>query len=57
MAILGCGRIGEKRAAALPRESDLTSVYDLTNARARNLAERYGRNTRVETDVEVCSLE
>jgi len=42
VAIVGCGVIGTKRAAALRSEDELVACHDLNSAAAANLSERYG---------------
>lgn len=50
VALIGCGLIGNKRAAALPENCSLTIVYDLNQARARELADKY--QTQIAEDLE-----
>src|SRR3954452_10671963 len=42
VGIIGCGLIGQKRAAALGPDSKLLAVTDLVGERAQALASRYG---------------
>jgi predicted dehydrogenase len=42
VGVVGCGRIGDKRAAALAREDELLGCYDLNAAVAADLAARHG---------------
>jgi len=42
VAIVGCGLIGAKRAAALAPEDELLACYDVNERAARDLCERYG---------------
>ena len=49
-AIIGCGFIGEKRLANLPRGS-VACVYDIDRARAERLAEKAGGGCRVAESV------
>ncbi len=42
VAIVGCGLIGAKRAAALAPQDELLACYDLRAEAARELAERHG---------------
>jgi predicted dehydrogenase len=42
VAIVGCGLIGEKRAAALEAEDELLGCYDIDAASAQALAARHG---------------
>lgn len=42
MAIVGCGAIGAKRAAALAPEDELIACYDVNETTAASLSERYG---------------
>lgn len=41
VAIVGCGLIGAKRAAALPASDELVACYDVAPEAARELAERH----------------
>jgi predicted dehydrogenase len=47
VALIGCGLIGSKRAAGLPSEARLVSVYDVDRSRAEALAARYGEGVWV----------
>jgi len=42
VAVVGCGLIGAKRAAALARDDELRACYDVDEQAARALCERYG---------------
>jgi predicted dehydrogenase len=42
VAIVGCGMIGAKRAAALGRGDDLVACHDVNRAAAESLAEQHG---------------
>jgi predicted dehydrogenase len=50
VAIVGCGLIGAKRAAALAARDELLACCDIDERSARRLAERYG--ARACTDIE-----
>src|SRR5271163_2004371 len=42
VGVVGCGRMGDKRAAALAAEDALLGCYDVNAAAATDLAARYG---------------
>jgi predicted dehydrogenase len=42
VAIVGCGLIGDKRAAALRQDDELLACYDVNAQAAKDLAERHG---------------
>ena len=42
VAIIGCGLIGAKRAAALAPDDELLACYDVNERAAQGLSERYG---------------
>jgi predicted dehydrogenase len=50
VALIGCGLIGEKRAAALPDGDRLIAAHDLDSARAQELAGRYGATACASVD-------
>jgi predicted dehydrogenase len=53
VAIIGCGLIGQKRAAALPDDAKLVAVADTNHQRAQQLAARYSA-CEVEPDWQSC---
>jgi len=53
VAIIGCGLIGQKRAAALPPDVKLVAVADTNHQRAQQLAARYSA-CEVEPDWQSC---
>jgi len=50
VAIVGCGLIGAKRAAALPPDDELIACYDVNERAAGNLAGQYGAKTYASSD-------
>jgi predicted dehydrogenase len=46
VAIVGCGMIGAKRAAALAPDDELVACYDVNEQAARGLSEQYGARAR-----------
>jgi predicted dehydrogenase len=46
VAIVGCGMIGAKRAAALAPDDELVACYDVNEQAARGLSQQYGARAR-----------